>query len=191
MRPRSGGCRNSTGSAGPPPSGVRSRPATRPTCRCSSTSNRRVPARRARPTSLDLLTRGAGELQIVAEVTERSVASDPAGLIAAIEELRAHTNRIALDDVGSDAASQAMMSLIRPDVIKLDRAVVQGPDSPDVHAVVDAVLAEAKRTGAVILAEGIETPRHLDTAKAMGATLGQGWLFGHPGPLPKRPTGPR
>ncbi len=38
----------------------------------------------------------------------------------------------------------------------------------------------------MILAEGIETPRHLDAAKAMGATLGQGWLFGRPGPLPKR-----
>lgn len=135
---------------------------------------------------LDLLTRATGELQIVAEITERSVVSDPAGLIAAIEELRAYTNRIAIDDVGSDAASQAMMSLIRPDVIKLDRAIVQGPDTPAVHAVVDAVLAEAKRTGAVILAEGIETPRHLDAAKAMGATLGQGWLFGHPGALPKR-----
>jgi EAL domain-containing protein (putative c-di-GMP-specific phosphodiesterase class I) len=134
---------------------------------------------------VDLLIRGASELEIVAEVTERSVANDPAGLIAAIEVLRANTNRIALDDVGSDAASQAMMSLIRPDVIKLDRGIVQNPDGPSVHAVVDAVLAEAKRTGAVILAEGIETHRHLDTARAMGATLGQGWLFGHPGPLPK------
>jgi EAL domain-containing protein (putative c-di-GMP-specific phosphodiesterase class I) len=140
---------------------------------------------------VEVLTRGSQELEIVAEVTERSVANDPAGLIAAIEVLRAHTNRIALDDVGSDVASQAMMSLIRPDVIKLDRGVIQAPDSPAVHAVVDAVLAEAKRTGAVILAEGIETYRHLDTARAMGATLGQGWLFGRPGPLPTpaRPSG--
>jgi EAL domain-containing protein (putative c-di-GMP-specific phosphodiesterase class I) len=138
------------------------------------------------PDLLDVIHRGVDELEVVAEVTERSVASDPAGLFAVIDDLRGRANRIALDDVGSDAASQAMMSLIRPDVIKLDRTIVQGPETPVTHAVVDAVLAEAKRTGALILAEGIETPRHLDTAKAMGATLGQGWLFGRPGPCPER-----
>jgi diguanylate cyclase (GGDEF)-like protein/PAS domain S-box-containing protein len=33
-----------------------------------------------------------------------------------------------------------------------------------------------------VLAEGIETPEHLVMAQALGATLGQGWLFGRPGP---------
>ncbi len=125
-------------------------------------------------------------LQIVAEVTERSVTSDPGGLLIAIERLRARSNRIALDDVGADAASQAMMSLLRPDVIKLDRSIVQEADSPTSADVIDAARAEAARTGAAILVEGIETPEHLSAAKAMGATLGQGWFFGRPGPLPKR-----
>lgn len=44
--------------------------------------------------------------------------------------------------------------------------------------------AEVERTGAALLAEGIENEEHLDLARAFGATLGQGWLFGAPGPLP-------
>jgi EAL domain-containing protein (putative c-di-GMP-specific phosphodiesterase class I) len=135
---------------------------------------------------IEVLATATDRLQIVAEITERSVASDPAGLLAAIEQLRTHHNRIALDDVGVDDSSQAMMSLMRPDVIKLDRRIVQGRTTPLVAAVVTAVLAEAERTGAIILAEGIETPAQAALARSMGATLGQGWLFGHPGPLPSR-----
>ena len=33
-----------------------------------------------------------------------------------------------------------------------------------------------------MLAEGIETAEHLRTARAFGATVGQGWYFGRPGP---------
>ena len=40
----------------------------------------------------------------------------------------------------------------------------------------------AERTGAVVLAEGIETETGLETAKALGARWRQGWLLG-PGPL--------
>ena len=96
------------------------------------------------PTDLVKIIETAVErLQIVAEVTERSVTSDPGGLLIAIERLRARSNRIALDDVGADAASQAMMSLLRPDVIKLDRSIVQGADTSAVADVVEAVRGEA------------------------------------------------
>ena len=47
--------------------------------------------------------------------------------------------------------------------------------------------AEAERSGAVVLAEGIETPQHAAVARSLGATLGQGWLLGRPAPLPAVP----
>jgi EAL domain-containing protein (putative c-di-GMP-specific phosphodiesterase class I) len=137
------------------------------------------------PDLVDVIDAATRRLQIVAEVTERSVTRDPAGLLASIRELRGYSNRIALDDVGADTSSQAMMSLLRPDVIKVDRTIIQGPITPDACSVINAVLAEAERTGAVILAEGIETKHHLGVARSIGATFGQGWLFGHAGPLPK------
>jgi EAL domain-containing protein (putative c-di-GMP-specific phosphodiesterase class I) len=143
------------------------------------------------PDLVDVIQAALERLQIVAEVTERSVAHDPAGLLFAVEELRAYGNRIALDDVGADAHSQAMMYVLRPDVIKLDRSIIKDRHSPEAHAVINAVHAEAKRTGAVVLAEGIETAADLAAAKAVGATLGQGFLLGRPGPLPTVITRPQ
>ena len=55
---------------------------------------------------------------------------------------------------------------------------------PDAARVVNAVTAYAERSGAAIMATGIETREHLATARGMGAELGQGYLFGRPGPLP-------
>jgi hypothetical protein len=61
---------------------------------------------------------------------------------------------------------------------------VQDRPSTDQAAIVSAVAAECERTGAAVLAEGIETEEHALVARALGATLGQGWLWGRPGALP-------
>jgi hypothetical protein len=45
------------------------------------------------------------------------------------------------------------------------------------------VSAYAEATGAQVIAEGIETEEHLALALALGATWGQGWLFGRPAPI--------
>jgi EAL domain-containing protein (putative c-di-GMP-specific phosphodiesterase class I) len=140
---------------------------------------------RCPPDLAPVIDAGAAGLEIVAELTERSLAVDPAGLLRVVEQLRRDALRIALDDVGADPSSQALMPLLEPDVIKLDRTLVQHPHSPHAKVVLAAVAQQAERTGAVILAEGIETPENLAEARAMGATLGQGWLLGCPGPLPK------
>ena len=39
---------------------------------------------------------------------------------------------------------------------------------------------EVERTGATILAEGVETKRHDEVVRALGAPLAQGWLYGKP-----------
>lgn len=127
-------------------------------------------------------------LNIVLEVTERRLADDPASLLAAIDHARTNRMGLALDDVGADPASLAMMSLICPDVIKLDLSLIHGRPTAAVARIVNAVQAEAERTGAAILAEGIESPRHVNMARAMGATFGQGWFYGRPGPLPRHPA---
>ena len=142
------------------------------------------------PDLVEAIRQGTDQLQVVAEVTERSVASDPAALLAVVERLRDQFHRVALDDVGADADSQALMSLIRPDVIKLDRSITQHRVTPQAASVIDAVRAEAERTGALILAEGIETPEHRDSARSLGATLGQGWLLGYPASLPRHVAAP-
>ncbi len=133
---------------------------------------------------IGLFAAATHQCQFVVEVTERSLATDPAELLAAVDRTRDVSIGVALDDVGADPASLALMPLVAPDVVKLDLSLIQTRPNPEIARIVNAVLAESERTGAVILAEGVESDRHLAVARSMGATLGQGWRFGPPAPLP-------
>ncbi|WP_255122751.1 EAL domain-containing protein [Rhodococcus sp. 14-2470-1b] len=133
--------------------------------------------------SSTLLAQARG-MSIVIEITERNLLRDPARLLRAVEHARHLGWRVAVDDVGADSSSLALLPFLRPDVIKLDMGLVQSRPTAHTAAVVSAVAAEADRTGARIVAEGIETEQHLRTALNMGASWGQGYLFGPPAPLP-------
>ena len=127
-----------------------------------------------------ILQRGADELSIVMEVTERAIAADPAALFRALDQVRSLGLGVAIDDVGAEPASLGLMPFIRPDVIKLDMALVCKPTDPATAALAAAVRSDAERRGALVLAEGIETDEHLQRALVLGADLGQGWSFGRP-----------
>ncbi len=136
-----------------------------------------------------VLERAAGgELTVIAEITERRLTDRPAELLRAVAALRRRGWGFALDDVGADWRSIALMPFLRPDVVKLDMRLVQEPFGSEAAAVVRAVRAYADETGAAVLAEGIETEEHERRALSWGATLGQGWLYGRPGPLPAVPV---
>jgi len=122
---------------------------------------------------------------LVLEVTERALTERPSDLLYFIGAARELGLRIALDDVGVDPRSLALMPLVAPDVIKLDMALVHDAPSPHTAAVLTAVAAECERSGALLLAEGVEHEGHRRRAGALGASLVQGWLFGRPGPLPR------
>jgi diguanylate cyclase (GGDEF)-like protein/PAS domain S-box-containing protein len=139
----------------------------------------------------EVWARAEQELELVVEITERAITARPAELARAIADQRAGGHVVALDDVGADVRSLALLSLIDPDVIKLDLGLVQDRPSTDQAAIVSAVAAERERTGAHVLAEGIENDADLEVARALGATLGQGWRLGRPGPLTAPPAAAR
>jgi EAL domain-containing protein (putative c-di-GMP-specific phosphodiesterase class I) len=126
--------------------------------------------------------------RVVVELTERELTARPAALLHTVCRIRAAGWGIALDDVGADPASLALLPLLQPDVIKLDLRLIQDRPDADIAAVMHAVSAEAERSGTTILAEGIETAAHLQTARAFGATLGQGWYFSRAEPLTELAT---
>jgi EAL domain-containing protein (putative c-di-GMP-specific phosphodiesterase class I) len=123
-------------------------------------------------------------LRIVLEVTERAVVQQPAELLRLVDWARERSWGIALDDIGEDPGSLAMMPFLEPDVIKLDLRLVQQRPTAEIGLIMSAVLAQAERTGAAIVAEGVEDESMREAALALGATLGQGWMYGRPLPLP-------
>lgn len=120
----------------------------------------------------------AANVQVVVEITERALAADLAGVLAGTERLRAAGCAIALDDVGVRPESLAFIPLLRPEVVKLDLGLLRSVSDVDTLTVAGAVRAYAEESGAEVVAEGVETPADLIRARVLGATLGQGWLWG-------------
>ena len=129
----------------------------------------------------------SGLVRVTVELTERALSTKPAELIRTVAWLRERGVGIALDDVGADERSVALIPFVTPDVVKLDLRAVSLRPPREAAAIINAVWAEAERTDSVILAEGVETEEDVGRAIALGARFGQGWLFGHPQALPEDP----
>jgi len=135
-----------------------------------------------------ILASGADQFQVVFEVTERGLLAHPPDLLRKVVALREEGFAIALDDVGTDVNALALLDVLAPDVIKLDLSLVQSRTHFQQARTWAAVLAHHELAGTRVLAEGIETAEHLQRALALGATLGQGFRFGRPGPLRRDAT---
>ncbi len=132
------------------------------------------------------------DLRVVLEVTERALLERPAELIHWLSWARERWWGVALDDVGATSESLALMPFVNPDVIKLDFRFIRQPTlTAEDLRVIEAVREHAGRTGATVLAEGIETAKDLQRARDLGATLAQGWFFGRPGALPQHLRAPK
>ncbi|MEV6301895.1 EAL domain-containing protein [Actinoplanes sp. NPDC051861] len=134
------------------------------------------------PRLVDLLVGGLPFREVL-EFTERALPSVPASMLRLSGLVERLGNSIALDDVGADPMSLAFLPILEPEVIKLDMSLVREPHAPLTRQVAAVVRAEALRTGALVIAEGIETEEDLAVARELGAHWGQGWLFGRPAPL--------
>jgi EAL domain-containing protein (putative c-di-GMP-specific phosphodiesterase class I) len=137
----------------------------------------------------DALGQGVTELPqsrhtLIVEVNEKALVSRPDAMLRALTRFRSDGWGVAIDDVGADSRSLALMSLLYPDVIKLDLRLLRERSAGDVARIVAAVGGESERRQALVLAEGIDSEEQLATAQAFGAVLGQGFLLGEPAPMP-------
>lgn len=123
------------------------------------------------------------QLRVVIEVTERHLCDDPGDLLRVAATLHELGWEVALDDVGANDAGVALLPVLRPDIVKLDKALLAPRLSRLQRQVLTAVEGYVARSGAAVVAEGLETPQHRERAVALGADWGQGWLLGRPAPL--------
>lgn len=119
--------------------------------------------------------------RVVLELTERARLGQVSSLDRIVAELRGYGCRIALDDVGGGYGSLALMTLVTPDVCKLDVRSLRGERSPAVRrAMVRALREIASDLGAALIVQGVETEAERDELVSMGCELFEGFLFGRP-----------
>jgi EAL domain-containing protein (putative c-di-GMP-specific phosphodiesterase class I) len=134
------------------------------------------------PAALALLMRHSGGQRILLEITEHTPVSDYRRLAESLRPLRAAGILIGVDDAGAGFASLSHILHLRPDVIKLDIALVRGIDQDPVRrALARSLVGFAAEIGALLVAEGIESRGECSALDALGVRYGQGFLWGKPG----------
>ena len=89
--------------------------------------------------------------------------------------------KLAVDDAGAGYASLRHILELNPAVVKLDRVLVSGLDADEARrALIAGIRHFTQLAGCELIAEGIETTAELEALRAIGVTLGQGYLLGRP-----------
>jgi EAL domain-containing protein (putative c-di-GMP-specific phosphodiesterase class I) len=116
---------------------------------------------------------------IVLEVSEED--TQQPGVAEALTAFRAGGGRLAVDDIGSGFSNLRDVLTLKPDILKVDRAIVRGLERDKIKsAIVEGLGRMAARLGIPLLAEGIETREGLAELERLEVPLGQGYLFGEP-----------
>jgi len=118
--------------------------------------------------------------QLVFEVTESERITDLEHLADVFAYYKDRGCRVALDDLGAGYSSLNMLVRLQPDIVKLDKDIVQRLPGAASVAVVSAVLDITHAYGGQVLAECVETQAQADCARELGVDLAQGWFFGRP-----------
>lgn len=134
--------------------------------------------------STDLLTRLGPHLDsrtLYLEITEHERVDDYRSVARSVEDLRAAGVRISVDDVGAGFAGLRQVVELKPDVLKVDYALVHGIDKdPTRRAAAAALAGFARDVGSTLVMEGVETAGELRVALELGVDMVQGFLTGRP-----------
>jgi EAL domain-containing protein (putative c-di-GMP-specific phosphodiesterase class I) len=118
--------------------------------------------------------------ELILEITEHEPVEDYALLRDAISRIGASL-RWAIDDAGAGFANLRHILELRPQFVKLDRALVSDLTfDPARQALIAGLLHFSRALGTTLVAEGIETEAERLALRDLGVEAGQGYLFGRP-----------
>jgi diguanylate cyclase (GGDEF)-like protein len=112
------------------------------------------------------------------EVTESALVGAGEGPLEQLHRLREQGLYVAIDDFGTGFSSLAQLKRLPVDVLKIDRAFVDGlgTDAEDT-AIVASILSMAHAMGLHVIAEGVETSEQAVELLQLGCGVAQGFLF--------------
>jgi EAL domain-containing protein (putative c-di-GMP-specific phosphodiesterase class I) len=126
---------------------------------------------------------GIDPSRLILEVTETILADPDGGVAGALAALRLLGVRVALDDFGTGYSSIGYLRQLPVDILKVDRSFVAGITAHGKgNALIEAIVAMARSLELHVIPEGIEDQDQLDTLRAMGCHVGQGFFLARPAP---------
>lgn len=118
---------------------------------------------------------------LVIEITEHELLSDDEVLTRLVADLRERGALIAMDDAGAGYSGLQQVMRLRPDIVKLDRELIDGiHDDAARLALVESFVRFARRTGATVCAEGVESLEDVLALSDLDVQWGQGHALAKP-----------
>lgn len=122
--------------------------------------------------------------QIYFEITERHEVSNFQAMSEVLRSFREQGFRFAVDDAGAGYSSLQWIGEMQPELIKIDRSVIQQVDQMAIkESLLKAFVTAAKEMNCVVVAEGVEREEEADVLFRLDVAMGQGYYFARPNAL--------
>jgi EAL domain-containing protein (putative c-di-GMP-specific phosphodiesterase class I) len=123
--------------------------------------------------------------RIVFEVVESDDVKDTNHLLNILTYYRRRGFKVALDDLGAGYSSLNLLSILKPDFIKMDIQLIRNVDKDPYKGIVSAGLINlSHKLGARVIAEGVERKEEWEWVRGHGADFVQGYYFAKPAAPP-------
>lgn len=117
---------------------------------------------------------------LTVELTEQIMFQDLKTVVSILKKIQTLGVRISLDDFGTGYSSLAYLQKIPLDEIKIAREFLINQDESGTIAFLNAIRALAKHLNLVMVAEGVETPKHVEILKNLEVDYLQGYYYSKP-----------
>ena len=123
----------------------------------------------------------AGADRVTLEVTETVIMQQTETTLDTLRKLKQIGVQLAIDDFGTGYSSLSYLQKFPVDVLKIDRAFVEGVGrgGSDI-ALARTIIMLGNTLGLRTIAEGIEDERQREQLELLGCSFGQGFLFARP-----------
>jgi diguanylate cyclase (GGDEF)-like protein/PAS domain S-box-containing protein len=113
------------------------------------------------------------------EITETTLMADSKRTLKLLDELYAMGLHLSIDDFGTGYSSLSALQQFPIGTLKIDQSFVRnvGEDENDA-TIVRTIIEMGRNLGMDVIAEGIESTKHLDFLRSRNCNFGQGRLFG-------------
>jgi diguanylate cyclase (GGDEF)-like protein/PAS domain S-box-containing protein len=136
--------------------------------------------------------------RLVLEITETVVMQRTEVIVRRLNELKELGVHLAIDDFGTGYSSLSYLQQFPIDIIKIDKAFIDGMDrDPAGAALTRTIIGLGWTLGLSTVAEGVEHMSQRETLAELGCAVGQGFLFARPvaaaavSDLVSKPTPPK
>ncbi len=120
------------------------------------------------------------------EITETALMKDTGRVAATLQRLRELGVKVVIDDFGIGFSSLNHLKNLAIDGLKIDQSFVRDmiDDARDA-AIVSAIIGIAKSLSISVLAEGVDSPGHVQRLLSLGCDRGQGFFLHEPVQAPQ------